>query len=164
MERGWIMKAPKTPSTQPRLFQVIDMEDLVPPHHILRQINEAVDVSVIHDWAAPLYTEKTGRPAADPERLLRLMLLSYWFDHSERELYEILPMHAGCLWFCGLDFESVLHPDPHHPTLPDRTTLVKTRKRWRQHGIVDRLMTYVVDPCIAAGLVSPDVHAAADGT
>lgn len=25
-------------------------------------------------------------------------------------------------------------------------------------------MTYVVDQCIAAGLVSPDVHAAADGT
>ncbi|ANB59870.1 transposase [Anoxybacteroides amylolyticum] len=164
MEREWIMKAPKNPSTQPRLFQVIDMEDLVPPHHILRQINEAVDFSVIHDWVAPLYTEKTGRPAADPERLLRLMLLSYLFDHSERELYEILPMHAGYLWFCGLDFESVLHPDPHHPTLPDRTTLVKTRKRWRQHGIFDRLMTYVVDQCIAAGLVSPDVYAAADGT
>lgn len=140
MERERIMKAPKNPSTQPRLFQVIDMEELVPPHHILRQINEAVDVSVIHDWVAPLYTEKTGRPAADPERLLRLMLLSYLFDHSERELYEILPMHAGYLWFCGLDFESVLHPDPHHPTLPDRTTLVKTRKRWRQHGIFDRLI------------------------
>jgi len=159
-----MMKAPKNPSTQPRLFQVIDMEDLVPAHHILRQINEAVDFSVIHDWVAPLYTEKTVRPAADPERLLRLMLLSYLFDHSERELYEILPMHAGYLWFCGLDFESVLHPDPYHPALPDRTTLVKTRKRWRQHGIFDRLMTYVVDQCIAAGLVSPDVHAAADGT
>ncbi|OPX02614.1 transposase, partial [Geobacillus sp. LEMMY01] len=53
------MKAPKNPSTQPRLFQVIDMEDLIPPHHILRQINEAVDFSVIHDWVAPLYTEKT---------------------------------------------------------------------------------------------------------
>lgn len=164
MECEWIMKSPKNPSTQPRLFQVIDTEDLIPPHHILRQINETVDFSAIHDWVAPLYTEKTGRPAADPEQLLRLMLLSYWFDHSERELYEILPMHAGCLWFCGLDCESLLHPDPHHPTLPDRTTLVKTRKRWRQHGIFDRLMTCVVDPCIAAELISPDVHAAADGT
>lgn len=38
-----MMKAPKNPSTQPRLFQVIDMEELVPPHHILRQINKAVD-------------------------------------------------------------------------------------------------------------------------
>ncbi len=62
MERERIMKAPKNPSTQPRLFQVIDMEELVPPHHILRQINEAVDVSVIHDWVAPLYTEKNGSP------------------------------------------------------------------------------------------------------
>ena len=124
-----ILKARKISSTQPRLFQVIDMEELVPQNHILCQINEAVDFSVIHDWVAPLYTDKTGRPDADPERLLRLMLLSYLFNHSERELYEILPMHAGYLWFCGLDFESVLYPDSYHPTLPDRTTLVKARKR-----------------------------------
>ncbi|MEB3750722.1 hypothetical protein EP10_001563 [Geobacillus icigianus] len=76
MEREQIMKAPKHPSTQPRLFPVIDMEERVPPHHLLRQTNEAVDVSVIHDGVVPLYTEKTGRPAVDPERLLRLILLS----------------------------------------------------------------------------------------
>ncbi|KJE26829.1 transposase IS4 family protein [Geobacillus kaustophilus] len=68
MERERITKAPSPPSTQPRLFQVIDMEELVPPHHILRQINEAVDFPVIHDWVTPLYTEKTGRPAEDSER------------------------------------------------------------------------------------------------
>ncbi|OKO94804.1 Mobile element protein [Geobacillus proteiniphilus] len=38
--------------------------------HILRQINEAVDFSVIHDWVAPLYTDKTSHPADDPERFL----------------------------------------------------------------------------------------------
>jgi len=96
--------------------------------------------------------------------MVRLMLLSYLFNHSERELYQLLPMHAGYLWFCGLDFESVLRPEPPRPSLPDRTTLVKTRKLWRKHGIFDRLMKHVVDQCIAAGLVQSDVHVGVDGT
>lgn len=158
------MKARKSSAIQPQMFQFVDMDELVPKKHILRQLNQALDFSIVHDWVAPLYTERTGRPAADPERMVRLMLLSYLFNHSERELYQLLPMHAGYLWFLGLDFESVLRPDPSRPTLPDRTTLVKTRKLWRKHGIFNRLMKHVVDQCIAAGLVQSDVHVGVDGT
>lgn len=158
------MKARKSSAIQPQLFQFVDMDELVPKRHILRQLNEALDFSIVHHWVAPLYTERTGRPAADPERMIRLMLLSYLFNHSERELYQLLPMHAGYLWFCGLDFESFLRPDPSRPSLPDRTTLVKTRKLWRKHGIFETLMKHVVDQCIAAGLVQSDVHAGVDGT
>ena len=109
------MKACNPSAIQPQMFQFVDMDELVPKKHILRQLNEALDFSIVHDWVAPLYTERTGRPAADPERMIRLMLLSYLFNHSERELYQLLPMHAGYLWFCGLDFESVLRPDPSRP-------------------------------------------------
>ncbi|WP_054949221.1 IS5 family transposase [Numidum massiliense] len=158
------LKAQKSSATQPQLFQFIDMEALIPKSHILRQLNEAIDFSCVYDWVAPLYTERSGRPAADPERIVRLILLSYLFNHSERGLYEILPMHAGYLWFCGLDFESIQHPDPSRPSLPDRTTLVKTRKLWRQHGIFEKLMVHVINQCIAAGLVKPDVHVGVDGT
>lgn len=158
------MKAHKSSAVQPQMFQFVDMDELVPKKHILRQINEALDLSIVQDWVAPLYTERTGRPAADPERIVRLILLSYLFNHSERELYQLLPMHAGYLWFCGLDFEAVLRPDPSRPSLPDRTTLVKTRKLWRKHGIFDRLMKHVVNQCIAAGLVQSDVHVGVDGT
>mgnify|MGYP001180860940 CR=1 FL=1 len=158
------MKACKPSAIQPQMFQFVDMDELVPKKHILRQLNEALDFSIVHDWVAPLYTERTGRPAADPERMIRLMLLSYLFNHSERELYQLLPMHAGYLWFCGLDFESVLRPDPSRPSLPDRTTLVKTRKLWRKHGIFEKLMKHIVNQCIAAGLVQSDVHASVDGT
>ncbi|GAC44317.1 transposase and inactivated derivative, partial [Paenibacillus popilliae ATCC 14706] len=111
-----------------------------------------------------MYSEKQGRPAADSELMLRLMLLCYLFNHSERQLYQTLPMHAGYLWFCGLDFESVQRPDSSALRLPDRTTLVKTRKLWREHGIFEKLMKYVVDQCIAAGLVNTNVDAAVDGT
>ncbi|PTX46025.1 transposase, partial [Melghirimyces profundicolus] len=126
-----------------------------PQKHILRKLKDVIDFSQVHEWVAPLYSEKTGRPSIDPELVVRIIVLEYLFNHSEREFFSILPMHAGYLWFCGLDFES---------SLPDRTTLVKTRALWRQHGVFDRLMHQVVDQCIAAGLVKPDVHAGVDGT
>lgn len=60
------MKACKPSAIQPQMFQFVDMDELVPKKHILRQLNEALDFSIVHDWVAPLYTERTGRPAADP--------------------------------------------------------------------------------------------------
>lgn len=158
------MRAPKRSGVQPQLFQIINMDALVPERHILRRIDEVIDWSAIQPWIAPLYSETMGRPAADPELMVRLMLLSYLFNHSERNLYATLPMHAGYLWFCGLDFESVQNPDTAELRLPDRTTLVKTRKVWRDNGVFDDLMRHVVDQCIAAGLVKTSVDAAVDGS
>ena len=63
-------------------------------------------------------------------------------------------MHAGYLWFCGLDFNS---------SIPDRTTLVRLRKQWRQAGMFELIFTQVVRQCIEAGLVKGDILAV-DGT
>ncbi|WP_420480325.1 transposase [Geobacillus genomosp. 3] len=122
-------ESPKTSTNQLQLFQVIDKEELVSQNHVLYQINEAVDFSAIYDWVASLYTDNTGRPAVDPKQLLRLMLLSYLFNHSER----------GCIKsFRGTPSTYVLRArlqvdsaseSSYHPTLSDRTTMVKTWKR-----------------------------------
>ncbi|AXF56842.1 transposase [Salicibibacter kimchii] len=149
------MQSPKQNYVQTRLFQSVDMEDIVPDHHILRKLKDVMDFSHVHEWVKPLYAQRMGRPSMRAELVVRLVVLEYFFDHSERELFNLLPMHAGYLWFCGLDFES---------SLPDRTTLVKTRALWRRHGIFEQVMMHVVDQCIASGLVRPDVHAGADGT
>lgn len=149
------MLSPKQPYVQSCLFQYVDMEDIVPQNHILRNLKDVIDFSRVHDWVETLYSPKMGRPSINPELAVRLVLLQYLFNHSERELFDLLPMHAGYLWFCGLDFES---------SIPNRTTLVKTRALWREYGIFEDIMIHVVDQCIAAGLVRPDVHAGVDGT
>ncbi|UQZ83377.1 Transposase DDE domain protein [Paenibacillus konkukensis] len=158
------MLVSKRQGTQPRLFQMVEMEALVPQNHLLRQLDRVIDWSMIHERTRALYSENMGRPVSDPELQLRLMVLCYLFNHSERALYNLLPMHAGYLWFCGLDFEAVLHPEEAELALPDRTTLVKTRKFWRDHQVFDDLMRDIVDQCIIAGLVKPQMDAAVDGT
>ncbi|MGI9953411.1 hypothetical protein V3F56_13705 [Moorellaceae bacterium AZ2] len=73
---------------------------------------------------------------------------------SENRLFTELPLHAGYLWFCGLDCNS---------PLPARTTLVKARKLWRKHGSFEDIMYEIVRQCVEGGLVKGDVLAA-DGT
>lgn len=139
------------------------MELLVPPHHILRQLRSAMDFSRVREWVDPLYSQK-GRPAVDPERVVKLVLLSYFFGYSERELFALLPMHAGYLWFGDWTFEDAQRLPGVPSRIPDRTTLVKTRQLWRRHGVFDKVMEHVVNQCIAAGLVKADVDAGVDGT
>lgn len=140
---------------QRSMFQLIDLENLVPEDHLLRQIDRAINLSFIRDRVAPLYTEGWGRPSVDPELALRMMLLGYLFNLSDLKLCEEVQMHAGFRWFCRLEF---------HDPVPDRTTLVKLRReRWGKDGVFDDLMREVVRQCVAAGLVTGK-HLAVDGT
>ncbi|CAM3525239.1 hypothetical protein HYSC106933_09550 [Hydrogenibacillus schlegelii] len=70
----------------------------MPQNHILRQIDRVLDFSAIHEWAAPLDSERTGRPAVGPELVMRIIGLAYLFNPSERDLFQTLPMHE---WTTG---------------------------------------------------------------
>lgn len=158
------MKPSRKSTVQTSYIQVFNMESLVPERHILRQLDSAISFEKVYEWTAPLYHQSTGRPAVDPVQATKLILLSYLFNHSERDLYETLPMHAGYLWFLGLDFQDIQNPQFSGRKLMDRTTLVKTRKLWRNNGVLDKLMHHVVGQCIKSGLVGKAIHAAVDGT
>lgn len=140
---------------QKRLFQYVDIEELVPEDHILRELNRVINLSSLREKVSGLYDPHLGRPSVDPEVVLRMMLLGYLFNLSERQLCFEVRMHAGYRWFCGLDFN-----DP----VPDRTTLVKLRReRWAQAGVFEALMDEVVRQCVEAGLVKGK-HLVVDGT
>ncbi|MRR29237.1 transposase, partial [bacterium] len=139
---------------QKSAFQYVDLDDLVPKNYLLRLVDQAVDFSFIQELVRPLYSPDRGRPSIDPEVALRMMALSYLFNLSENRACAEISMHAGYLWFCGLDFNS---------SIPDRTTLVKLRNKWRQAGLFNEIFTRVVGQCVEAGLVKGDILAV-DGT
>lgn len=136
------------------MFQMVTVDELVPQDHFLRQLDAAVDFSFIRERVRPLYCEDNGRPSVDPELALRMFILSYLYDISENRLCDEIAMHAGYRWFCRLDF---------HDPVPDRSTLVKTRKRWGVHDVFADVMLHVVKACVEAGLVSGEILAV-DGT
>jgi transposase len=142
-------------SSEPSLFQMVDMERLVPDDHRLRKIDAVLDLSFVPETVAQCYSAGRGRPSIDPELAVRMMLLGTLYDLSDRELCEEIQMHAGMRWFCRLNF---------HDPVPDHSTLSRLRnERWSESGLFDRLMDEVIRQCCAAGLVSGR-HLSVDGT
>jgi transposase len=141
--------------SQPALFQMVDIEGLVPATHRLRKIDAVLDLSFVHEAVADCYSEKRGRPGIDLELALRMMLLGRLYDLSDRELCDEIGMHVGKRWFCRLNL---------HDPVPDHSTLSRPRnERWAESGLFQRLFDEVVRQCSAAGLVSGR-HVSVDGS
>jgi transposase len=141
--------------SEPTLFQMVDVESLVPASHQLRKIDAVLDLSFVPEVVAECYSANRGRPSIDPELALRMILLGVLYDLSDRELCDEIQMHAGMRWFCGLNF---------HDPVPDHSTLSRLRnERWSGSGLLERLMDEVIRQCAKAGLVSGR-HLSVDGT
>lgn len=146
---------PRKQMPQEELFPFVEMEKLIPENHILRLIDRYVDFSFIDELVDHTYSETTGRPAEDPELMVRILTLGYLYNLSENRLFEELKMHAAYRWFCNLGF---------HEKVPDRSTLNRLRNhRWACDGIFERIMHNIVQQCVLAGLVGGK-HLAVDGT
>lgn len=141
--------------SQPALFQMVDLEALVPEGHRLRRLEAVLDLSFVREVVADCYADGRGRPSIDPELAVRMLLLAELYDLSDRELCDELAMHAGMRWFCRLDF---------HDPVPDHSTLSRLRgERWAESGLWERIHDEVIRQCTAAGLVSGR-HLSVDGT
>jgi transposase len=106
-------KKSKHPNTHQIEMTSIDM--LVPPNHLLRLINEHVDLSFITEKVRPFYSEKQGRPSLDPIVLFKMMLIGYLYGiRSERQLEQEIIPHAAYRWFLGLGLTDAV---PDHSTI-----------------------------------------------
>jgi transposase len=137
------------------LFYYFRLEDQIPDDHLLRLIDRHVDLSFIRDRLKSLYSS-TGRPSIDPEVLLRLLLVGYFYGiTSERRLLEEVRMHLAYRWFTRLGFEQ---------EIPDHSTFSKNRHgRFRQSGVFREVFEEIVRRCLEAGLVEGQ-NLAVDGT
>jgi len=138
---------------KPSMFQMVTIEQLVPADYFYRRVDKVINLAFVRETVKDLYCEDNGRPAIEPERIMRMMLIGYLENLSDKRLCREIGMHAGYRWFCRLDF---------HDPVPDRTTLIKVRARWGIQSF-DRLFQGVVDQCVKAGLVKGDL-VAIDGT
>ena len=148
-----------TPRTQRRehvLFHYFRLEDLVPENHILLQIDRVVDFSFVRELVWDCYDHTNGRPGTDPEMIVRMILIGYFYGLSENRLPDEVRMHAAYRLFC--------HMDSFADTVPDRTTINKVRNvKWAENGVFKTIMRRIVQQCIEVGLVSGK-HLSVDGT
>ena len=81
-----------------RLFYEFVLEDVVPRDHLLRRIDAALDLSWLRAALAPYYSH-TGCPSADPELMIRMLIVGYCYSiRSERRLCQDVGMNLAYRW------------------------------------------------------------------
>ena len=130
------------------LFYAFDLETVLPSDHLLRGIDQFLDLSDARDHLRSYYSH-TGRPSVDPELLLRMLIVGYAFGiRSERRLCEEVRLNLAYRWFCGLGLED---------RIPDHSTFSKARTgRFWDSGILRHLFETVLRRCISTGLVADE--------
>jgi len=76
------------------LFYYFRLEDQIPENRLLRLIDKHVSFEFVREQLRDSYSE-TGRPSVDPELLLRIMLVGYFYGiTSERKRWK----SCACIW------------------------------------------------------------------
>ena len=132
-------------SGQGALFYEFSLERHVPASHLLRSIDQFVDLSGIRAHLRPFYSE-TGRPSIDPELMIRMLIVGYCFGiRSERRLCDEVHLNLAYRWFCRLGLEGAV---------PDHSTFSKNRHgRFRDSDLLREVFETTVRRCMAEGLV-----------
>ena len=79
---------------QGQFFYSFDLDEVVPPDHLVRRIDAVLDLRWVHKELAPYYSH-TGRPSIDPVLMIRMLIVGYVFAiRSERQLSAEPPFRA----------------------------------------------------------------------
>src|SRR5450432_3872489 len=130
---------------QGQFFYSFDLDEVVPPDHLVRQIDGVLDLGWVHKELSPYYSH-TGRPSIDPVLMIRMLIVGYVFAlRSERALCREVQVNLAYRWFCGLGIED---------KIPDHSVFSRARnERFRDSDIFRQVFERVVKACISAGLV-----------
>jgi transposase len=134
-----------TQSAPPQLFYDFCLDDHVPQDHLLRRIDQFLDLERTREELRPFYSS-IGRPSVDPELMMRMLIVGYCMGiRSERRLCEEAHLNLAYRWFCRLGLDG---------RVPDHSTFSRNRHgRFRQSDILRRLFESVVERRLAEGLV-----------
>jgi len=130
---------------QDRLFYSFNLDNHVPQDHLLRGINQFLDLRDLRQHLAEHYSN-TGRPSIDPELMIRMLIIGYCFGiRSERRLCEEVHLNLAYRWFCRLGLED---------KIPDHSTFSKNRHgRFRDSDTFRHVFERVLRRCMTEGLV-----------
>ena len=80
-------------------------DKLIPKNHLFRKINELVDFSFIRKELESKYVADNGRPAEDPERMFKYLLLKCINPLSDADLVERALYDLSYKFFLGINPE-----------------------------------------------------------
>ena len=102
-------------------------QQVIPPDHFLVKLKELIPWDRYTEQLTRYYEggAEVGRPPYDPALVLRMLLLAYLYDVSERQVEEMVTYHLPMKYFVGLAVTE---------KAPDHTTLRAFRRRLLENG------------------------------
>lgn len=134
---------------------VLDFTELIPDHHLLRKISQAISFDFIYEILKPYYPAN-GRPSVDPVSMFKMLLVGYLYGiKSERRLVQEVQLNIAYRWFCGFELAD---------KIPDHSTFSKTRlRKWNESQLFQQVFLEIIRRCVKNGLIDGK-ELAADGT
>lgn len=75
----------------------------VPENHTLKLINKAIDLSFVTKLLEKSYNKYYGRPAKDPELMIRILILQYLYNLSDEKVIKESSLNLAYMWFLGIN-------------------------------------------------------------
>ena len=124
----------------------------IPKNHILKQINSAISLSFINDLLQDSYCSNFGRPAKEPEMMMRILILQRLYNLSDERIVEELSVNLAYMWFIGIN------PDDE---IPHSSLLSKFRTTRLKDFDLDEVICEIVKQCVDKGII-PDTTGISD--
>jgi transposase len=123
-------------------------ERAVAEDHFLRKLEELVEWDVFTPKLVRLYRgrAKRGRPPYNPAVILKILVLSYLYDLSERQVEAYVNDSLSAKWFLGLAVDELA---------PDHSTLTKFKQRIERQGkeaLLEELLQEVLMMAVGRGV------------
>lgn len=137
----------KEPAPQQYQFEMVTLDELVPEEHLVRKVDAAIDFEFIRDAVKHLYCADNGRPAIDPVRLIKMMLLGYLFGiPSERRLVKEIQVNVAYRWFLRMGLTE---------KVPDASTLSQNRiRRFNDSDVFQQIFDHIVEQALTSGMAN----------
>ena len=129
------------------IFEMVEIGGLVPPNHLLRKIDAAVDFNRLYEMVEPLYSEDDGRPSVDPVVLFKMVLIQHLYGlTSLRRTSEEVRANIYYRWFLGYTLQE---ETPHFSTVS-----YNFRHRFTEETVA-LVFSWILDEVAEAGYLSP---------
>ena len=139
-------------------------DKVVPQDHFLRKLEEIVPWERFTDRLVQFYAGGAmyGRPPYEPAVMLKMLLIAYLYDLSERAAEQQINDSFAMKWFLGL---AVDEPAPHHSTLTKfRQRLLRNGKGEALEQMLDTIVHLAQEKGVEFGAIQviDSVHTIAD--
>lgn len=112
----------------------------IPKNHTLKILRDEVDFSFINKRLEQTYCKRYGRPAKEPELMVKLLVLQYLYDLSDVRVIEEASLNLAYMYFLDINPEDELP----HPSL-----LTKFRKDKLEGNLtMDEIMAETIHQCV----------------